>query len=183
LISGGVDIRLKGNPVGLLHHKYGVIDAEVTTATQYVITGSHNWTSAAETSNNENALIIQNNSIANQYLQEFAARYKDANGADNIVVGVEETKSGVPTRFSLYQNYPNPFNPTTTIRFDIAGEGPVTLRVIDVLGREVATLLSEVRRPGSYALRWNAAGYSSGVYFYELRNGSSVSVLPMLLLK
>jgi phosphatidylserine/phosphatidylglycerophosphate/cardiolipin synthase-like enzyme len=183
LTSGGVDIRLKGNTVGLLHHKYGVVDAEMTTATQYVITGSHNWTSAAETSNNENTLIIQSNSVANQYLQEFAARYKDANGADNIVVNVDQTKSGVPTKFSLYQNYPNPFNPATTIRFDLSEGGPVTLRVVDVLGREVATLLHEVRLPGSYTLRWNATGLSSGVYFYELRDRSSVAVKPMLLLK
>ena len=183
LTSGGVDIRLKGNTVGLLHHKYGVIDAEVSTATQYVITGSHNWTSAAETSNNENALIIQSNSIANQYLQEFAARYKDANGLDNILVSVDKTTSGVPTKFSLYQNYPNPFNPSTTIRFDLAESGPVTLRVIDVLGRQVAMLLNEARPPGSYTLHWNAAGLPSGVYFYELREESFVAVRPMLLLK
>ncbi len=183
LISNGVDIRLKGNTVGLFHHKYSVIDAELTTAAQYVITGSHNWTSAAETSNNENTLIIQDNRIANQYLQEFGARYKEANGTDNIVVSVEKTKAAVPSKFSLFQNYPNPFNPATTIRFDVSEAGPVTLRVLDVLGRDVATLLNDVRQPGSYALRWNAAGFPSGVYFYELRERSSVAVLPMLLVK
>jgi hypothetical protein len=102
---------------GWSHHKYAVIDAELTTVAQYVITGSHNWTSAAESSNNENTLIIQSNSIANQYLQDFVARYKSAGGSDNIVVNVERIGDQTPRSLSLAQNCPNPFNGTTNLNF------------------------------------------------------------------
>ncbi len=120
LKSAGVDMLLDPSTNALLHHKYGLVDAELSTATQYVITGSHNWTSAAETSNNENTLILQSNRIANLYLQEFAARYKDAGGIDQIAVNVERTNDQTPRSFSLAQNYPNPFNGTTNFEFRIS---------------------------------------------------------------
>jgi phosphatidylserine/phosphatidylglycerophosphate/cardiolipin synthase-like enzyme len=193
LTTSGVDVRLKSNTPGLLHHKYGIVDAEMTTATQYVITGSHNWTSAAETSNNENTLIIQSNRIANQYLQEFAPRYKEAGGGDNIVVGIENTGGQVPSPFSLSQNYPNPFNPTTNFEFRISnfsakggsasGGGFVSLKVFDVLGREIAVLCNEVRPAGTHVVRWDASSVPSGVYFYELRAGQFAAVKAMVLLR
>lgn len=183
LTTSGVDIRLKSNTPGLLHHKYGIVDAEVTTATQYVITGSHNWTSAAESSNNENTLILQSNRIANQYLQEFAARYTDAGGRDNIVVGVENSTEGLPGAFSLSQNYPNPFNPTTDFEFRISDFGFVSLKVFDVLGREIAVLCDEVRPAGTHVARWDASSVPSGVYFYELRAGRFAAVKAMVLLR
>ena len=167
LTTSGVDIRLKSNTPGLLHHKYGIVDAEVTTATQYVITGSHNWTSAAETSNNENTLIIQSNRIANQYLQEFAVRYREAGGGDNIVVGIENTGGHVPSTFSLSQNYPNPFNPETAISYRLSAVSQVVLKVFDVLGREIAVLCDDVRSGGTHVARWDASALPSGVYFYQ----------------
>jgi phosphatidylserine/phosphatidylglycerophosphate/cardiolipin synthase-like enzyme len=168
LTGSGVDIRLKGNSSGLFHHKYGIVDAEVTTASQYVITGSHNWTSAAETSNNENTLIVQSNRIANQYLQEFAARYKEAHGSDIIVVGIENTEGQVPSSFSLSQNYPNPFNPKTAISYQLLANSFVKLVVFDVLGREISTLVNDIQRAGTHIVRWDASALPSGVYFYRL---------------
>ena len=83
LLSHGVDIHLKGG-TGLLHHKYAVIDGELLSGSQYLITGSHNWTNSAENSNDENTLVIQSNRISNLYLQEFAARYYEAGGTDSL---------------------------------------------------------------------------------------------------
>ena len=75
---------------------------------------------------------------------------------------------GMPERFALYQNYPNPFNPATDIRYQIADRRWVSLKIYDLLGREVATLVNEMKEPGNYSVTWDARGVSSGVYFYRL---------------
>ncbi len=77
-------------------------------------------------------------------------------------------ESSVPTKFQLYQNYPNPFNPTTTIRYDIPKAGQVTLKVCDILGREITTLIDAYKAPGSYPVTFDASHLSSGVYFYRI---------------
>ncbi|RJQ64641.1 MAG: T9SS C-terminal target domain-containing protein [Stygiobacter sp.] len=108
-----------------------------------------------------------------------------------------EKETELPTNFSLEQNYPNPFNPETTIRYQIAplnlpkGETSVhvTLKVYDVLGREVATLVDEVKQPGKYVATFNSRHLersrkmSSGVYFYILQAGEYISTKKMVLLK
>ncbi len=73
-----------------------------------------------------------------------------------------------PERYELFQNYPNPFNPATTIDFQLAARAFVSIVVYDILGDNVATLVSEVRDPGYYSLNWNAGGRASGVYFVEM---------------
>ncbi len=83
LLASGVDVHLAGGS-GLLHHKYALIDAENSGGTPYTVTGSHNWSSSAENSNDENTLIVQDARVANLYLQEFAARYYEAGGTDSI---------------------------------------------------------------------------------------------------
>ena len=86
LQSSGVDIHIKGFSTGLLHHKYTTVDADQSAGTSYLETGSHNYSSAAENSNDENSLIFQSKRLANLYLQEFAARYYEAGGTDSIHV-------------------------------------------------------------------------------------------------
>jgi len=105
-------------------------------------------------------------------------------------VAVQELSGGQPSSFVLHQNYPNPFNPTTHFGFRIAKFGFVSLKVYDVLGREVATLVNEVKQPGTYTLRWGASGMASGVYFYCLQvypaavgAGSFVQTRRMILMK
>jgi hypothetical protein len=94
-----------------------------------------------------------------------------------------ENSSSVPSAFSLSQNYPNPFNPSTTISYEIGANSYVTLKVLDVLGREVATLVSEQKGAGSYKTTWNAANASSGSYFYQLRAGQTAETRRMVLAK
>jgi hypothetical protein len=89
----------------------------------------------------------------------------------------------IPVAFVLEQNYPNPFNPTTAIRFQISDYGLVTLKVYDVLGQEVATLVNEARPPGIYSVQWDASGMASGVYFYRLRSGDFAAIRKLLILK
>jgi len=89
----------------------------------------------------------------------------------------------VPTSFSLSQNYPNPFNPSTTIRFEIAQSAPVKLKIYNVLGQLLATLVDEQKNAGFYLVEWNAQGATSGVYFYQLRAGDFMETRRMILLK
>ncbi len=87
-----------------------------------------------------------------------------------ILSGIEINNSvSSPTEFALLQNFPNTFNPSTTIRFYVGTSGNVSLKVFDVLGREVAMLVDENLRAGSYERVFAASGLSSGVYFYTLR--------------
>ena len=76
-----------------------------------------------------------------------------------------------PTQFTLYQNYPNPFNPITTIRFDLPKSSFVTLRIFDLLGREITTLVNEKRPAGTYTVEWNGKELPSGIYLYRLKAG------------
>jgi hypothetical protein len=99
-----------------------------------------------------------------------------------IITSVPSNKE-IPSKIKLLQNYPNPFNPTTEIRFEIGDWGLVTLKIFDVLGREVATLLNEIKHAGDYSVQWNAERIPSGVYFYRLTTGNFSQTRKLLLLK
>jgi phosphatidylserine/phosphatidylglycerophosphate/cardiolipin synthase-like enzyme len=184
LKNGGVDVLLKASGLGgLLHHKYAVIDAESPSADNVVITGSHNWSGSAETSNNENTLIIHSKRIANLYLQEFKQRYMDAGGSDNIVVSVKRLANNASLNCELQENYPNPFNPSTHFQFTVPDHRFVSLKVYDLLGKEVALLISEKMNPGTYRAEWNASAYASGIYFVRLQAGSFSAIRKLVLMK
>jgi hypothetical protein len=97
-------------------------------------------------------------------------------------VGVNDLVE-IPSAFALEQNYPNPFNPTTNIRYSIPSEGFVTLRIYDMLGQEVATLVNHVQSAGVYTANFNAGSMTSGIYFYSLKVGDNVLVKKMMLIK
>jgi hypothetical protein len=97
-----------------------------------------------------------------------------------VSVETDETK---PLTFSLEQNYPNPFNPTTTIKYSIPSSEFVTMKVVNLLGEEVATLVDEFKPVGKYEVVFNASSRSSGVYFYRFQAGNFVQTRKMLLLK
>jgi photosystem II stability/assembly factor-like uncharacterized protein len=99
-------------------------------------------------------------------------------------VGVEETPGDLaPTTVLLDQNYPNPFNPTTHVGFRISRFGFVSLKVYDLLGREVATLVDDTRAAGEHVVQFDASGLPSGVYFYRLIHGNSVLTRKMMLMQ
>jgi hypothetical protein len=100
-----------------------------------------------------------------------------------IFDGLEETVDNIPKVFSLNQNYPNPFNPTTNIEFAIPKSEFVTLKVYNILGEEVATLVSEKLAAGSYKYDWDASSLASGVYLYKLQAGAFQQIKKMVLLR
>jgi hypothetical protein len=106
-------------------------------------------------------------------------------GWDGVVTEVQFDKpyKTIPTQITLDQNYPNPFNPSTTIAYHLLSANHVTLKVFDVLGREIATLVNDVQQPGNKSVRFEASTLSSGIYFYRLQAGSFTATKKLILLK
>ncbi len=102
---------------------------------------------------------------------------------DIVPVSSELEEYNAPTQFTLYQNYPNPFNPSTTINYDVAKTGLVTLEVYNMLGQKVASLINETKSEGSYSVKFDASGLSSGMYFARLTAGNIIHTQKMMLLK
>jgi hypothetical protein len=104
-------------------------------------------------------------------------------GKSGGLTTVEESPNGIPTSFKLSQNAPNPFNPSTTIRYAIPKASEVTLKVYDLLGKEIATLVNEKQPAGEYTVGWNPVGLPSGVYFYRLEAEGFAQTKKLLLMK
>ncbi len=100
-------------------------------------------------------------------------------------MGVKLIDNNLPTKYSLEQNYPNPFNPTTVIRYSILAESEqdVTLKVFDLLGQEVATLVNEVQKSGTYEVEFEANKLTSGIYIYTLQSNGLLQSRKMMLVK
>ncbi len=120
-------------------------------------------------------------------LKEYAAYFRDLHNM--VISDVKNDKISLPDEFVLYQNYPNPFNPVTTIKYsipEISGLNKnmsVKLKVYDILGNEVESLVDEIKTPGNYSVDFNAGKYSSGVYFYRLTSGAVSITKKMQVLK
>jgi len=99
------------------------------------------------------------------------------------VTEVEDLLAQIPSTYQLFQNFPNPFNPSTTISFQVPVRGFVSLSVFDVLGREVATLVSQEMELGRHSVVWDASAFTSGTYFYRLQSGNHVETKKLILLR
>ncbi|NWF88664.1 MAG: CotH kinase family protein [Ignavibacteriaceae bacterium] len=123
-------------------------------------------------------------------LKSFLTARKNSINAQLTNLGIncttdleEEKASTIPNEYKLYQNYPNPFNPATTIKFDVPASGLVCLKVYNILGKEVKTLMNEYKNAGSYSVSFDAEGIASGVYLCQLKSGSTVLTKRMVLIK
>jgi hypothetical protein len=139
--------------------------------------------------------IVTPGSCINMSFYEGSAVFDDANGLAYgtgwtkidpppcIISGLNQVSTEVPSQFKLEQNYPNPFNPVTKINFAIAKAGFVSVKVYDVLGKVVATLVNENKREGVYIVDFDASALHSGVYFYKMETNGFVSVKRMIVVK
>jgi hypothetical protein len=140
---------------------------------------------------------VTSNSFSDEEIFDYKVYYRvsafDISGNESeysdeasILVGVDDEKY-LPTEFSLSQNYPNPFNPSTTIVYEIGETSFVTLRVYDILGNEVATLINKRQNQGIYSVQFNinskSQSISSGIYFYSIRAGEYFKTMKMSFLK
>jgi hypothetical protein len=102
---------------------------------------------------------------------------------DGQVITTTSEPKRLPTTYALYQNYPNPFNPSTSIDYEIPERSHVNVKIYDILGQEMATILNETKEAGKYNIRFNATGLPGGVYFYMIRAGDFISTRKLVLLK
>jgi len=126
-----------------------------------------------------------NNLFSISRLKELCAvvKYYYNSCYTNPPIGIQPISSEIPSEFRLYQNYPNPFNAVTVIRYELMLNGPVSLKIFDALGREVSVLVNEKQTPGTYEVKWNAADFQSGVYFYRLAAAGFTESRKMVLIK
>jgi len=132
--------------------------------------------------------ISKLNSIDGNASSEFVAGCRDGrlicfDGGPCYPIGIRNISTIVPEKYNLEQNYPNPFNPSTKIKFSIPANSLVKVRIFDILGKEVTTLINEKLSAGIYEVNFNANGLSSGVYFYRLEAGNFTDIKRMMLVK
>jgi hypothetical protein len=120
-------------------------------------------------------------SVGNSY--DFSFGYYFTFTSKTIVTGVESEGSQVPVSYSLSQNYPNPFNPTTIIKYQIPNSNNVTLKVYDMLGRQVSVLVDGRMEAGVHEVKFDGSGLASGVYFYQLQAADFLATKRLLLIK
>jgi len=132
--------------------------------------------------NSDGADDLRDLSVNGNHLDTYGNPTVDVSGAF-ILTGVEKTSSEIPEQFHLSQNYPNPFNPSTIISFRIVETGFTSLKVFDVLGNEVTTLVNKELATGEYEVNFDATGVTSGIYFYQFRVGNFIETKKMVLLK
>ena len=140
-----------------------------------------NW---SEVNNGLTSLSINALAICGSYLYAGG----DASGVwrrplSEMITGIEDEQNSLPESFSLQQNYPNPFNPSTRIQYEVSSMQFVQLKVFDLLGNEVATLVNEEKPAGTYEVTCYAEELPSGVYFYQLKAGNYIETKKMVLMK
>ncbi len=134
---------------------------------------SSSWIAISSSNNiDANTVTFENNVIGNYVVLSF-----------DKTTTVDEVNSVAPNDFSLEQNYPNPFNPGTIIKYRLNKAGSISLKVYDVIGREVATIINHFQPIGSYEINFDGSALTSGLYFYKLKSGNNIKIRKMLLLK
>jgi len=144
--------------------------------------GGDKWIPQESYTNNALYDIEFTNDSTAYIVGKYGTILKTTNGG-TIIVNTSRVCNYIPSSFKLFQNYPNPFNPTTTIRYDIKTKGDVELKVFDLLGRDIATLVNENQTPGTYEVVFDATSLPSGVYLYKLITGDFVETRKMVVIK
>ena len=133
----------------------------------------------------ENGILNINTNDPSKPVFKVSLQYNDT------LVIVKENNNNIPDRFALYQNYPNPFNAVTKIRFDVSGHPPylpskgevVTLKIFDIIGREIQTLVNEQLQPGTYEVMFDGSNLASGIYFYQLKSENFSETKKLIITK
>ena len=145
--------------------------------------GGYNWSSLNLSLDKIIELeLCGDNLIALTYAHDYSHYQLWKRSFNELITDLKEEQI-LPDKFSLSQNYPNPFNPLSTIGYQIPQRSFVSLKVYDILGKEVATLVTEEKPAGRYEVHFNGENFSSGIYFYKLQAGNYSSIKKMVLIK
>lgn len=175
--------------IGTLHHKYAMVDPAHPESNPLVITGSHNWSTSAETKNDENTLIIKDIYTANKFMQEFKKRYNDVGGTGTFIIPTVNVEEKVPVKeaFRVFPNYPNPFQSITTIRIDIEKASKLKVEIFDAIGRKINTIFDREVEKGLVVIDVDAnsspLNLSSGAYYYRVTGLDQVFTGKMLVIR
>jgi len=162
--------------------KWTWVEGRHTTTSLNIPTGAVAWNNPVDVSNTSFIYVITTTGTYN-YQCTFHGQLFGMTGVLNAQsVGIKQIESIVP-KFELKQNYPNPFNPTTIINFNIPQKSFVTLKLYDISGREIGTLVNSELNNGGYSLDFNGVNYASGIYIYKLQTGNFTDVKKMTLIK
>lgn len=121
--------------------------------------------------------------VKNPGIYAYRLRQIDNDGTSDYSPEVKVDLSDIIKAYEMLQNYPNPFNPETSIKYSISSNQLVTIKIYDVLGKEIATLVNEEKPAGTYIIKWNANNFASGIYFYTMRSGNFTQSRKMILMK
>ena len=124
----------------------------------------------------KDAYITGASALSGSYQDLLAVKYSK-------VSGITVLSNTAPEDFQLEQNYPNPFNPVTNINYSLPSRNFLSIKIYDVKGNLIETLVNEVQNPGKYSVNWNAEKYPSGVYYYSLKTNKFTETKKMLLIK
>ena len=145
------------------------------------------WSKVGNVAGNGTSTVSNSYSFADRYLASGNYSYRlkqiDFNGNFEYFNLSNEVNVSIPSKFELSQNYPNPFNPSTSINFNLPLDGKVSIRLLDMSGKEVAVLVNEVKTAGYYSVNFNASSLSSGVYFYSIAADNFTATKKMMLVK
>src|SRR6185312_11839348 len=176
ILPGGLGTNFQGyvSSTYLYHNKYLIVNPSGPCDDPVVLTGSHNWTASADAQNDENTVIVHNDTIANEYLQAFAGDFKAISGSSLT----KTTNPCKPTGMnelaaeSELNVYPNPYNGNINISYNLVQDTRVTMYVYNIMGERVATLFDGNLESGQHTFRFNGA--ASGVYILQVSEGSKV---------
>jgi len=195
--SQGSGVELKWNTATEINNYGFEVERRAAENRSLQVNGSLEWKRAGFVEGNGTTNASKEYSFTDSKLSAGKYFYRlkqiDRDGKFSYSQAVEVTIASTPKEFSLEQNYPNPFNPSTVISYQLPVNSHVTLKVYDAIGREVATLVNEVKEAGSYSVTFSAEGgsasggdgtkLSSGIYFARLQSGDKVQLKKMLLIK
>jgi hypothetical protein len=183
-------IAVNGSVLHLVYYSWPSNNYEIIYKTS--VNNGVSWGNAVQLTNNPAASSIPSIAVSGSSVHVIFRDSRDGNceiyykqykSSAKILTDITNNNPELPKVYSLEQNYPNPFNPETKISFDIPIQGFVSLKIFDALGREVNTLVNEVKVPGSYSVDFNGTNLPSGIYFYKLQTENYSETKKMLLIK